>query len=97
LTGLQRPVAPSARNGFDILVSDIGLPDGTGQELVARLCSGRSVPAIALIGYGTRADVERRPARRLSPPSDEPVEPDQLIAAIESVTDPERARARGRL
>src|SRR5262249_9676272 len=47
----------AAQKGFDILVSDIGLPDGTGRDLVRQLVTKRHVPAIALTGYGTDDDV----------------------------------------
>src|SRR5262249_61949813 len=46
-----------AQNGFDILVSDIGLPDGTGRDLARQLVATRHLPAIALTGYGTDADI----------------------------------------
>jgi CheY-like chemotaxis protein len=49
---------------FDLLVSDIGLPDGTGYELMrkiraARLPAARPLPAIALSGYGMEDDIRR--------------------------------------
>lgn len=42
---------------FDVVVTDLGLPDGNGVEL-GRTLSG-IVPVIALSGYGTENDVER--------------------------------------
>ncbi len=43
-----------ARNAsFDILVSDLGLPDGSGLELMRQL----RIPGIALSGYGTENDL----------------------------------------
>ena len=50
----QRPI--------DVLVSDIGLPDGDGCELLARVRSfygGRDVAAVALSGIGDDALVRR--------------------------------------
>ena len=44
---------------LDVIVSDIELPDGTGHELVGRLRHARRpIPAIALSGFGSSADVE---------------------------------------
>jgi PAS domain S-box-containing protein len=43
-------------NSFDLLVSDIGLPDGTGIELIQRIRQSSGLPAIALTGYGTEQD-----------------------------------------
>jgi PAS domain S-box-containing protein len=43
--------------GIDILISDIGLPDAKGYELMAEMAVGRSLPGIALTGYGMEDDV----------------------------------------
>ena len=42
---------------FDLLLSDIGLPDGTGLEVMRELKSQRGLKGIALSGYGMDADV----------------------------------------
>ena len=41
---------------FDLLVSDLGLPDGSGLDLMRRL---RPMKGIALTGYGMEDDVEK--------------------------------------
>ncbi|HET6510867.1 MAG TPA: PAS domain S-box protein, partial [Candidatus Kapabacteria bacterium] len=49
-------------NDFDVLVSDIGLPDGTGLELIAKLRKLKghyTFRAIAMTGYGTEQDIQR--------------------------------------
>ena len=46
---------------FDLLISDIGLPDGSGLDLMARLrheCNS-SLTGIALSGYGTEDDLKK--------------------------------------
>lgn len=43
----------------DLLISDIGLPDGSGMEVMAALRQRGSVPGIALSGYGTPEDVQK--------------------------------------
>jgi PAS domain S-box-containing protein len=45
---------------FDLVISDIGLPDGTGLELMRRIVASLGpVPAIALTGYGMEDDIQR--------------------------------------
>ncbi len=49
----------AASGHFDVLVSDIGLPDGSGIELMQALESGRPSLGIALTGFGMEEDVQR--------------------------------------
>ena len=44
---------------FDVLVSDIGLPDGSGIELMQALDTDRPALGIALTGFGMEEDVQR--------------------------------------
>jgi PAS domain S-box-containing protein len=44
---------------FDALISDIGLPDSTGYELVRQAKQRQPVKGIALSGFGTEQDVRR--------------------------------------
>jgi hypothetical protein len=44
---------------FDLLISDLGLPDGSGLELIRTARPGFAKPAIALSGYGLEEDVSR--------------------------------------
>ncbi len=50
-------IAPRAR--CDVLISDIGLPDGDGWELLGQLNLPRPMYAIAMSGYGMKADRTR--------------------------------------
>ena len=43
---------------FDLVISDLGLPDLNGHELMRRLHARTGVPGIALSGYGTEHDIE---------------------------------------
>jgi signal transduction histidine kinase len=47
------------KESFDLLVSDIGLPDGTGWELMVKLGEHRPAKAIALSGFGMEDDLRR--------------------------------------
>lgn len=46
---------------FDVLISDIGLPDGDGWQLMRRLGEMKSPPpfSIAMSGYSTSSDIEK--------------------------------------
>lgn len=46
----------------DVIVSDIGLPDGDGWEMLGRLHLPRPAYAIAMSGYGMEEDRERSAA-----------------------------------
>lgn len=67
---------------FDILLSDIGLPDGSGLELLKRLRLTRKVPALALSGFGMDEDIERSRDAGFSDHLTKPVSIDRLQAAI---------------
>jgi PAS domain S-box-containing protein len=45
-------------NRFDLVISDLGLPDLSGHELMRRLHARFGLPGIALSGYGMENDVE---------------------------------------
>jgi len=42
---------------FDLLISDIGLPDRSGYELMREVRSSKALPGIALSGFGAEQDV----------------------------------------
>jgi len=44
---------------FDILLCDLGLPDGTGIDVITYLRKTRETPAIALSGFGMEEDLAR--------------------------------------
>ena len=43
----------------EVLLCDIGLPDGTGYELVSQAKSKQPIKAVALTGFGTEDDIRR--------------------------------------
>lgn len=51
--------AAAAANTFDLLMSDIGLPDGNGHALVREFQEHGGTLAVALTGYGMEDDVQR--------------------------------------
>jgi DNA-binding NtrC family response regulator len=48
----------SGKEKFDLVLSDVGLPDGSGCTLMAELRDNFGLKGIALTGYGTGKDIE---------------------------------------
>jgi signal transduction histidine kinase len=48
-----------AREPFDVLISDVQLPDGSGLELMRELRAEHAVKGIAMSGFGTEDDLRR--------------------------------------
>lgn len=44
---------------FDVVLSDIGLPDGSGYEVISRAKQRQSLKGVALTGFGTDEDIRR--------------------------------------
>ena len=71
---------------FDLIVSDIGLPDGTGLDLMRRVRATRGeLPGIALTGFGTDADIEQSRLAGFSAHMTKPIDFNQLEALIRLV------------
>ena len=58
-TSLQSALELNAKEEFDVLISDLGLPDGSGIELMQKLSSARPLVGIALTGFGMEEDIRK--------------------------------------
>lgn len=67
---------------FDIVVSDLGLPDGTGFDLMRELQARHGLTGIALSGYGTEADVALALDAGFIRHLTKPIDVEQLEAAL---------------
>jgi PAS domain S-box-containing protein len=67
---------------FDLIISDIGLPDGTGIDFLTQHRRQSSTPAIALSGFGMEEDVRRSKAAGFSVHLPKPVNFEKLQQAI---------------
>jgi PAS domain S-box-containing protein len=76
---------------FDIVLTDLGLPDASGVE-VGRALSGR-MPVVALSGFGAAADLRGTADAGFSGHLVKPVEPAQIHALLQQIL---LARAAGR-
>jgi signal transduction histidine kinase/CheY-like chemotaxis protein len=75
--------AAEAQGGsFDLVVSDVGLPDGSGLDLMRQLSSRYGLKGIALSGYGMEEDVLRSREAGFSRHLTKPVDMQALKAAI---------------
>jgi signal transduction histidine kinase/CHASE1-domain containing sensor protein/ActR/RegA family two-component response regulator len=91
------------RGPFDLLVSDLGLPDGSGTDVVRSFRdrpgnangNGHPLGAIALTGFGTEDDVNRTRAAGFDEHLTKPVAFDLLEKAIARVMAPRMADVAG--
>ena len=73
----------AVRNKFDLLISDIALPDGTGMDLMMQLRAISNVPGIAISGFGNNSDIKRSLQAGFSEHLIKPIKLEKLEAAIE--------------
>jgi signal transduction histidine kinase/ActR/RegA family two-component response regulator len=71
---------------FDLLISDIGLPDGSGLDLMRQLRCKREVAGIVLSGFGMQEDVDKSKAAGFSEHLTKPVDFIRLEAAIARIS-----------
>ncbi len=71
---------------LDLLISDIGLPDGSGLDLIRRAVARLGpIPAIALTGYGMEEDVRRSREAGFTAHLTKPIDFTKLEAMIQQV------------
>jgi signal transduction histidine kinase len=78
----------AARKQFDVLISDIGLPDGSGIDLLKALRAKRDVFGIALSGYGMEEDIRRSGEAGFSHHLVKPVDLNKLDSIIQEMSLP---------
>jgi signal transduction histidine kinase/CheY-like chemotaxis protein len=75
-----------ARNeDFDLLISDIGLPDRSGYELMKELQTSKGMRGIALSGFGMEHDVDKARAAGFSEHLTKPINFERLEEAIKNL------------
>ncbi len=73
---------------FDLLISDVGLPDGNGYDLMAQLRkNGMTLRGIALTGYGMEQDIARSQEAGFIAHLTKPVRVQSLEAAISAAVE----------
>jgi CheY-like chemotaxis protein len=76
----------AAAKPFDLVISDLGLPDGTGIELMQKLRAVHGLRGIALSGYGMEDDLVRSREAGFIAHLIKPVDFNQLRRAIEMLS-----------
>lgn len=78
-------IATAREQTFDVLVSDLGLPDGTGYDVMRNVHSILGIPGVAMSGYGMEEDIRRSREAGFSEHLVKPIDVPELIAAIRRV------------
>jgi CheY-like chemotaxis protein len=73
---------------FDLLLSDLALPDGNGWDLMKQLSAERYVRAIAFSAHNSPADLQRSAEAGFIEHLPKPLSPEKLCAAIERAATP---------
>ena len=83
--GVAETVRVLQKSTCDFLLSDIGLPDGDGWELLERLRESEKLPtyAVAMSGFGMFSDRRKSAAAGFRHHLLKPLNPDELDAALE--------------
>ena len=85
---VREAVQLADKEKFDVLVSDIGLPDGSGLDVVRLLQAkqGHTIKAIALSGFGQPEDLHRSRAAGFMDHLIKPVDFQKLEAVLRQLT-----------
>ena len=68
---------------FDLMISDIGLPDGSGIELMTKLSLEKPIRSIAVSGYGMEEDIRRSREAGFAEHLTKPINVRQLEEAVQ--------------
>ncbi|MFT3870682.1 MAG: response regulator [Nibricoccus sp.] len=80
--------AVAEREVFDLLISDIGLPDGNGCDLMSELRDRCGLRGIAITGYGMEEDVRKGRLAGFCAHLTKPVSVEALDQALQSLAAP---------
>jgi signal transduction histidine kinase/ActR/RegA family two-component response regulator len=81
----DQAVEKARKQDFDLLISDIGLPDRSGYELMKELRTVKGLRGIALSGFGMEHDVDKARAAGFSEHLTKPINFERLEEAIKNL------------
>jgi len=79
-------IALAQKDGFDIILLDIQLPDMDGHEVARRIVAlpdWQAVPIVAVTSYAMAGDREKALAAGCSGYLEKPIDPDRFAAQVE--------------
>jgi PAS domain S-box-containing protein len=82
-----------ASNDIDVLVSDIGLPDASGHDLVRQVKKLRNVSAVSISGFGSKTDIQNSRDAGFYAHLTKPLDFDLLHATIQQAAREGRSQA----
>ena len=82
---LSKALDAGSSGDFDLVISDIGLPDGTGWDLMRRLRERGEIRGIAVSGFGLEEDVRKSREAGFLAHMTKPVDFPKLEATIQRV------------
>jgi len=85
----DQAVAKARARAFDLLISDIGLPDRSGYELMRELQEKQNMRGIAISGFGMEHDINKARAAGFSEHLTKPINFERLEEAIQNLLDRE--------
>jgi CheY-like chemotaxis protein len=77
--------AMAGDGGLDVIVGDVGLPDGDGVELMRAIMQRHGCRAVALTGWGEPADLRRYAAAGIDRAFIKPVDLDAFFKGLETL------------
>ena len=83
----EQAVQKTHNQDFDLLISDIGLPDRSGYELMRELRESKGMPGIALTGFGSEHDISKARAAGFAEHLTKPINFERLQEAIQNLLD----------
>ena len=84
----------AADRRFDLLISDVGLPDGSGLDLMKALREAQGLSGIALSGFGTEEDVAASKEAGFAAHLTKPIDWERLRSEIDRLMAPKDSATR---
>ena len=78
----------ASQHEFDLVLSDLGLPDKSGLELMSKLRDRFGLRGIAISGYGMKEDIERSHESGFIYHLIKPIDPNRLSDVIREIATP---------